>query len=156
MINPQSLDLSTLPCLALEEKSNLPSQSAIYFAIDFQGNIQYIGRSVNLRQRWTAHHKFSELHEMGDIRIAYLFIDVDLLPDVESALIEWFKPILNKKLIQKQNGSSNGTTVSVALTLEEYEVLQNLARVKGVSKSDILRSPLVAELTRLKQMECVA
>jgi DNA-binding XRE family transcriptional regulator len=95
MINPESLDLSALPWLPLEAKSAFPKQSAIYFAIDSLGEIQYIGRSVNPKQRWSRHHKFSDLQEIGGIRIAYLFMDADLLPSIEKALLQWFKPRLN-------------------------------------------------------------
>lgn len=97
MINPETLDLSTLPWLPLEEKSAFPKQSAIYFAIDSQGDIQYIGRSVNVKQRWMQHHKFDELQAIGGVRIAYLFLDADLLSIVEAALIEWFHPPLNER-----------------------------------------------------------
>ena len=34
MINPQDLDLNSLPWLPLTEKSSFPEQPAIYFAID--------------------------------------------------------------------------------------------------------------------------
>jgi len=96
MINPSELNLSTLPWLPLEAKSAFPSQPAIYFAIDAQNTIQYIGRSVNPKIRWSGHHKHSELQEIGSIRIAYLFVDLpELLPEIESALIDWFDPLLN-------------------------------------------------------------
>lgn len=81
MIDPENLDLAVLPWLPLEATSAFPKQSAIYFAIDSLGEIQYIGRSVNPKQRWACHHKFSDLQEIGNIRIAYLFIDADLLPN---------------------------------------------------------------------------
>ena len=98
MINPETLDLSTLPSVALESKSDLPTQSAIYFAIDPQGVVQYVGRSANLNNRWVQHNKLKELESIGGIRISYLSLDCDLLTDVEKALIRWFNPPLNKIL----------------------------------------------------------
>ena len=95
MINPETLDLSSLPSIPLTSRSDLPTQSAIYFAINSLGIIQYIGRTANLRQRWQSHHRFNQLSAMGEVRIAYLFLDADLLPNVEEALIAWFKPCLN-------------------------------------------------------------
>ena len=95
MISPEAIDLNSLPSVELESKSELPEQSAIYFAIDSQGAIQYIGRSSNLKNRWINHHRFNQLKSLGGVRIAYLFLDLDLLPSVEKALIEWFKPALN-------------------------------------------------------------
>lgn len=95
-INPKTLDIKTLPWLPLEEKAAFPKKSAIYFAIDSQGTVQYIGRSANVRQRWGNHHKYDVLSEIGNVKIAYLFVDaVELLPKIEAALIEWFNPPLN-------------------------------------------------------------
>ena len=96
MINPSTLDLKTLPWLPLTEKSAFPKQAAIYFAIDSLGCVQYIGRSVNVRARWGSHHKYSQLDAIGGVKVAYLFVDMpELLPQIETALIEYFQPSLN-------------------------------------------------------------
>ncbi|MBW4455876.1 MAG: GIY-YIG nuclease family protein [Nostoc indistinguendum CM1-VF10] len=96
MINPQELDLQSLPWLPLEEKAAFPKRAAIYFAIDSQKNIQYIGRSVNVRERWDNHHKYHDLAAMTGIRIAYLLVDLpELLPAIEDVLILHFQPPLN-------------------------------------------------------------
>ena len=101
MIDPKALDISSLPSVYLESKSELPRESAIYFAIDSQGNIQYIGRSSDIKQRWMKHHRFSQLTSIGNIRIAYLCMDADILPSVEKALIEWFRPSLNQPISKR-------------------------------------------------------
>ncbi len=126
MINPESLDLSTLPWLPLDERTAFPKQPAIYFAIDSQGNIQYIGRSVNPKIRWYSHHKYDELQAIGNIRIAYLFMDVDLLPSVESALIDWFDPPLNTV------GKSNQNTDS-----KIFVNLKNLRQANSLSQCEL-------------------
>lgn len=95
MINPSSIDLSSLPWLPLDARSAFPRQPAIYFAIDSQNQIQYIGRSINPQTRWQYHHQYRQLQAIGSIRIAYLFMDADLLPEIEEALISWFNPPLN-------------------------------------------------------------
>jgi len=96
MIDPSKIDFSVLPWFPLEEKSAFPRKSAIYFAIDASGIVQYIGRSKNPKIRWRQHHKFEDLQKVGYIKIAYLFIDLpDILPVIEPALISWFNPPLN-------------------------------------------------------------
>jgi len=96
MINPSEVNLSELPWLPLEAKSAFPRQSSIYFAIDSLGTVQYIGRSVDPKIRWAGHHRYIELQEIGSIKISYLFVDSpELLPAIESALIDWFDPPLN-------------------------------------------------------------
>ncbi|MEO1558851.1 MAG: GIY-YIG nuclease family protein, partial [Cyanobacteria bacterium J06632_19] len=75
-INP--LDL---PSVTLLEKHKLPQLPAIYFAIAESGEILYIGRSINIANRWLRHHRYSELKEIGNVRIAWLSCsDESLLP----------------------------------------------------------------------------
>ncbi len=90
------INLLTLPSLPLEQRSQLPTTPCIYFAIDFQDQVQYIGRATNAKLRWGCHHQYSKLQAMGDVKIAYLLINERrLLPQIEQALIDWFQPPLN-------------------------------------------------------------
>lgn len=96
MINPSTLNPLTLPSLPLERRSLLPVTPCIYFAIDSEGVVQYIGRSGNLQLRWEYHHRQKQLELIDGIIIAWLTIDSpDLLIEVEAALINWFSPPLN-------------------------------------------------------------
>lgn len=100
MIEPSSIDLTALPSVGLRDRRNLPSISCIYFAIDSQGVIQYIGRTVNLQQRWAGHHRYNELCLLPGVKLVYLQIDTpELLPQIEEALIGWFQPLLNRKQV---------------------------------------------------------
>lgn len=48
-------------------------------------------------------------------------------------------------------------TVSVRITNDEYKLLEKLAELQKIDKSDVLRSPLVDAAIRLaQQLECVA
>lgn len=94
-IKPEYIDPLALPSVPLDSRKLLPTSPCIYFAIDGLGNVQYIGRSVNPRQRWAAHHRQSDLESIGEVRIAYLTCEASLLSAVEAALIEWFDPPLN-------------------------------------------------------------
>ena len=71
MINPETLDLTTLPSLPLSDRKLLPVVSCIYFAMS-NGIVQYIGRSKNLQQRWMTHHHIEDLGT--DSHIAWLEI----------------------------------------------------------------------------------
>ena len=62
MINPSELQLSELPSVSLDDRSQLPETPSIYFAMS-NGVVQYIRRSVNPRQRWAAHHRYEQLSE---------------------------------------------------------------------------------------------
>jgi hypothetical protein len=102
MIEPSSINLSSLPSVSLKLRSQLPEAVCIYFVVDSQNQIQYIGRSTNLRKRWLSHHRVNQLESIDGIRIIYLIIDsVELLPEIEKALIEWFSPPLNGSLLPR-------------------------------------------------------
>ncbi|HEY9598423.1 MAG TPA: helix-turn-helix domain-containing protein [Cyanophyceae cyanobacterium] len=89
----------------------MPSIAGIYFAIDSSGRIQYIGRSVNLRQRWLAHHKKAQLGQIGEISLVWLEVsETWLLPEIESALIDWFKPLLNRGVTKRFCDKDSGST----------------------------------------------
>lgn len=91
-INP--LDLPSVPLI---EKDRLPQLAAIYFVISENGKILYIGRSINLASRWNNHHRYSELKEIRNVRIAWLGCnDESLLPQIEEAMIKHFSPYLNR------------------------------------------------------------
>jgi hypothetical protein len=111
MINPESLDLSALPWLPLEAKSAFPKQSAIYFAIDSLGNIQYIGRSVNVKNRWV------QLRATGS-SLAYTNHQSDRLcctnqtGDRHSPNKKQWKNLTSQKWFQGQNLSPRSSTHS--------------------------------------------
>lgn len=134
MINPSTIDLLTLPSVALADRKQLPEIPCIYFAIDGLNQVQYIGRSNNLRQRWLVqHHRQKQVH---GCRIAYIQCDPTLLSEVETALIEWFQPLLNGTLLPK---ASNSIFVSKVSELRKAQGLtqQQLATELGVSLSTV-------------------
>ena len=102
MINPSAIDLSLLPSVAFSERFNLPTSQGVYFAIDSQGTVQYIGSATGkqgLYQRWNgkAHHQHERLNQIPQISLAYMEIDAeaDMVLQIEEALIKWFNPPLN-------------------------------------------------------------
>jgi excinuclease UvrABC nuclease subunit len=98
-VNPAPVDPLALPSLPLTDRSQLPVCPAVYFALDGD-RVLYIGRSVNLQQRWITHHRYSQLKGLNNVRIAWLECnDPSLLPKIEAALIEYFQPSLNGELI---------------------------------------------------------
>lgn len=90
-----NIDPLTLPSLPLSERKQLPSCSAIYFVM--QGDcVLYIGKTVDLAQRLAAHSRKKQFASFGVVRIAWLECsDTGILTEIETALIEHFKPLLN-------------------------------------------------------------
>ena len=139
MINPSQLNLSTLPSVPLCDRRQLPTTSGIYFALS-GGTVQYIGRSVNIQQRWAGHHRTDQLSAMQNPRIAYIAIsDKSLLPEIETALIEWFDPPLNG---YKHGWGNTGIATSATNTPRAGTVIIALKKVRelrGFSQNDLAR-----------------
>ena len=106
--------LDILPSVPFDERNKLPNESGIYFVIDSQEIVQYIGRSQNIHKRWEKHHRNSQLADMCGVNIAYLKIsEVAFLPSIEKALIREFNPLLNntkvslKKKVRQQQAHAD-------------------------------------------------
>jgi predicted GIY-YIG superfamily endonuclease len=94
--NHVAIALSELPNISLVDKRHLPSCQCVYLVCQ-DDQVLYIGQSLNLVNRWKQHHHYATLKVMEDVKIAWIEIsDRSLLREIESALIEWFKPTLNK------------------------------------------------------------
>jgi hypothetical protein len=95
---PQSIPLLALPFVSFAERKRLPRLAAIYFVLNVEGMVLYVGQSINLALRWAAHHRATKLSEHQATRIAWLVMeDAALLDDVETACLAYFKPICNSR-----------------------------------------------------------
>jgi excinuclease UvrABC nuclease subunit len=88
MIQPQEIDLKQLPSILLEDRKSLPNLIAVYFVLDDNDNVLYIGQAKNVRNRWLGHHKTNQLTKLQNVKIAYLAVDKEeLLYEIEKACI---------------------------------------------------------------------
>jgi hypothetical protein len=155
MIDPQSIDLASLPWLPLTERSAFPRQPAIYFAIDSLGKVLYVGISKDPKRRWLQHHRYEQLQQAGKIKVAYLFVDdIALLKPIENALIAWFRPPLNvtgipvdnpqekgekgeKSLKKLDLGENKTAKLTICLTPTGYKAAKERAKNEGVSLAEV-------------------
>ncbi|WDD30130.1 GIY-YIG nuclease family protein (plasmid) [Nostoc sp. UHCC 0926] len=123
----------TLWSLPLADRRKLPKYAGIYFVINTNNELLYIGLSkTNLAKRWRNHHQLHHLTTMGDgIYIVWAkFDDITALVKLESGLIKFFQPILNRL-----PASGDKVTVSVIVTKEVHGKLKQLANSKRWSVS---------------------
>ncbi|MBW4565729.1 MAG: GIY-YIG nuclease family protein [Mojavia pulchra JT2-VF2] len=98
LINPFNL-----PSVYLSETKNLPNCTAIYFAIDSQNRILYVGQATNLASRWKNHHRQYQLEEIDKnypVRIAWQAWNESDLGEAEKYLINNFQPLLNGRKVE--------------------------------------------------------
>ncbi|MGH7999940.1 MAG: helix-turn-helix domain-containing protein [Brasilonema sp.] len=92
----KSLNPLTLPFVLIEQKHELPRKTGIYFVLSETGEILYIGKSIDIHDRWRRHHRYRDI-KGTPVKIAWLLVeDSSLLHEIEMALIYWFKPKLNE------------------------------------------------------------
>jgi excinuclease UvrABC nuclease subunit len=146
MFNPSAIELKSLPAIALEEKAKLPPHPGIYFAIDSLGTVQYIGLAINVRNRWNNHHRFNQLKLIGGVRIAYLYVDApELLPEIETALIQHFQPLLNFTHIEENN------RINLKLNFNIRKQVKTQANLNNRRESGQIER-MVVELEALKRV----
>lgn len=140
MIDLKTLDIHKLPCVNIENKNLLPEISSVYFVIDSNNMIQYIGRAQNIKQRWLSHHRYNQLSKIGGLRIVYLQIeDIDLLRDIETILIGYYKPPLNNTNVDRDGKK----TVTVILNENIYKDLKDIATVEARSLTSLVTYVLI-------------
>ncbi|NJL11288.1 MAG: helix-turn-helix domain-containing protein [Calothrix sp. SM1_7_51] len=136
MINISSVNPLLLPSVRFGENQSLPNTPGVYFVLNQNGEILYIGQSINLRQRLrVGHHRYSEFLGIGAVCVAWLSCNIDELEDIEVQLIHLLKPILNNEPQSEYPGR-------VISKLSEYRKSKGLsqdelARVSGLTKTTI-------------------
>lgn len=98
-----SLDPLQLPSTPLTDRKKLPTCVAIYFAIDANGRILYVGKARNLAARWKNHHRLPQLKEIdraSPVRIAWQAWNEENLSEAERRLITNFQPLLNNTEVE--------------------------------------------------------
>ena len=106
-MNPETLDLSTLPALALESRKNMPRVSGVYFVRSASGKVLYIGRTTNLYQRWANHHRARQLKSLTGVTVVWLVIDDQAMLDaIEAACIAYYAPTMNGT-VAREEGDDN-------------------------------------------------
>ncbi len=96
MIIPKTVNPILLPSVRLDALGKLPEIAAIYFVLNDKEEVLYIGKTENIKQRWNSHDKKELLERTRNTRITYFPVaSVERLNEIETTLIEWFKPEYN-------------------------------------------------------------
>lgn len=86
----------TLPSVPLEQKLLLPHAPGVYFVLDAEKNVLYIGRTKSLCIRWLNHHRLQQFEKLMSLSIAWLLLtSLDELSEVEACCIDYFQPPYN-------------------------------------------------------------
>ncbi|BAZ43653.1 hypothetical protein NIES4102_06540 [Chondrocystis sp. NIES-4102] len=99
-------EILSLPKVSLETKELLPEFSGIYYVVDENKIVWYIGKAKNIRKRWQgkSHHRIYQLkllkHKYFDI--FYEYIDLFQLDIREKQQIAKYIPHLNNSPVKSK------------------------------------------------------
>lgn len=103
-----NFNLDDLPAVELLEKEKLPAVAGIYFAVDKNNQLWYIGKAQNINKKWTNHHRYYQLEKINKKNPILLKWygcenDENILSQLENYFIEYFFPALNQTKIKSKN-----------------------------------------------------
>lgn len=145
MIDIGQVDPFMLPSVEIEKIENLPKVEGVYFAIA-EEKILYIGKSVNLHQRWQTHHRTVQIESYDGARIAWLSLEDSKEQNLDRLELEciWhFRPILNETVMPNEFATdrANRGTTSIHIPAQMKGELKSLAKRNNRSmKKEILRA----------------
>jgi hypothetical protein len=97
--------LLLLPSVPLKNRAKLPGESAIYFTIDQESRVLYIGKAKNLNERWKNHHRTYALEQLDNTCSVFIYwqscAEGDL-DEAEKILIQQFQPLLNDTKVETE------------------------------------------------------
>ncbi|MEG4805413.1 hypothetical protein QUB63_32610 [Microcoleus sp. ARI1-B5] len=147
--NSPIVDFLKLPSAPFHARANLPNECGVYFVIDSNNVLQYIGYSGSIRTRLTdRNHRLLSLKlEYSSFRVAYfLLTNKTLARAYEIILIDFYKPPMNLvrytrllersfQLIEAEFDSEVASKLTLkrflTLSLESWKRLENLATKLG-------------------------
>ena len=142
--------VDSLPSVALNEHALLPRESGIYFVLNAEGGVQYIGRTVNLHARWRDHHRIKQYSKMAVVRIAWLTVsNAALLPSIEKACIAYYQPPDNDTYLDPDDAVNVSSHVTIRVTMRGRELLRLASALSGEKQYEIFDRLIEAEVARL-------
>lgn len=89
----------------LDKKDMLPDGPGIYFVCDSDGNVLYVGKSVNIHNRWLSHHRYNQAKSIEQVVIKWKQCDAVDLDLKEAYFIETLSPEWNGTSIYRSEST---------------------------------------------------
>jgi predicted GIY-YIG superfamily endonuclease len=92
-----------LPFINFSEFNQLPTCAGIYFVLDSNNIVCYVGKSENIQKRWKNHHRkhqIEEIHLKYPVKIFWLAWNIEDLDTAEKYFIDRYKPLLNNTKVE--------------------------------------------------------
>ena len=125
-----NFNLNELPSVELLDKEKLPTTAGIYFAVDGNNQIWYIGKAQNIKNRWANHHRYDQLTKINKKNLIKLkWYECENNEDVLTKLENYFINIT----VKIPEGDSYRSISAPISASTHAELEQRLKRVKKLS-----------------------
>ncbi|BDA71713.1 hypothetical protein CAL7716_058790 [Calothrix sp. PCC 7716] len=143
-----NIQIKDLPSVSIKLKKQLPIISAIYFVLS-ESEILYIGKSLNLNNRWKTHHRRFDFLRYENITIYwYQYTEIETLIELEAYLISKYSPKINNSKIDKDLGAE--IRLESFLDNDSIEVMKNIAASRKQSLSTFIENLLFQEICKYR------
>lgn len=105
----------------LDKKDMLPDGPGIYFVCDSDGNVLYVGKSVNIHNRWLSHHRYNQAKSIEKVVIKWKQCDITDLKLKEVYFIETLTPEWNGTLIPPTTKAPREIKPGIQLVTIKFE-----------------------------------
>ncbi|QXE24724.1 excinuclease ABC C subunit domain protein [Richelia sinica FACHB-800] len=113
--------IAQLSYVSIKSRKMLPEQSGIYYVVDEEFIIWYVGKAKNLRNRWrgNSHHRIFQLQRQRkkQFLIYYELVDESLLDLIEKQRIGEYSPQLNGTIVKNKIFRPTETLLRETLTV---------------------------------------
>lgn len=136
--------------VSLETKDLLPEYTGLYYVIDENKTVWYIGKSKNIRKRWQgkAHHRIYQLQSQKQkyFSIYYEQVDYSQLDKKEKQQITKFTPHLNNSPVKHKNVRPTETLLRETITtISDFAFILGVEPPRREIKDKIGREWLIQE-----------
>lgn len=103
-----SFQLDKLPYVDFFKKDQLPETAGIYFVVDKNGKVWYIGKAKNLKDRWVRHHRYDQIEKINkksNIKLLWYSCEnnENNLTQLENYFIDAYHPALNQTKVEAKS-----------------------------------------------------
>ena len=120
-------EITELPHIAYINKQELPKVKAIYFILDSESTLVYIGQTKNLRDRFNLHHRVKDFIDMPICSIHFLELkETDNAKHLEKRCIAFYEPYLNNKGLKGKRASKK-YPINLNVEKELYDLIKEKA-----------------------------
>jgi hypothetical protein len=149
MVDPRVVNIKELPWMPLTSKASFACKPCVYFVLNKENQVVYVGKAQNSKARWQNHEKTKSLAPAENFRIAFFFADKELIHFYEAFFIKKFSPVLNKTIVgtseinlleadQNEPQKIDREEALKALLCKNYIKTISIAKALGVTSRTIL------------------